>query len=132
MAESGKAEKNHVLVVDDDHAIRKVLGILLKKMGHRAECVENGYKAQESYTKAIHENETYNVVILDLFLKEGPNGDQIMRMLKQIDPKVRGIICSGDKYNPILTNFADFGFKSALTKPFTPEDINQSLLKALH
>ena len=48
---SGAAVAGHILVVDDNATNRKVVAALLKKGGHRVDCVENGREADDFYRR---------------------------------------------------------------------------------
>ncbi|MDH4318814.1 MAG: hypothetical protein OEV64_10525, partial [Desulfobulbaceae bacterium] len=60
----------------------------------------------------------FDAVILDLTVPGALGGKETMLQLLNIDPKVRGIVCSGYSSHSILGDFANYGFKGAVVKPY--------------
>jgi DNA-binding NarL/FixJ family response regulator len=50
-----------------------------------------------------------------------------MAQLRTIDPQVKALISSGYAEDPILANFAQYGFRGVVTKPYTVERLHQAL-----
>ena len=62
----------------------------------------------------------------DAFLTEWP-----IERLRNIDPDVNAIICSGYSDEAALSEFLSYGFRGALPKPFTRRELAAALQKAL-
>ena len=60
-----------VLVMDDEEGVREVLGQTLEEMGHSTEMAEDGQKAIEVFRKAQNLGHPFDVVLLDLTIREG-------------------------------------------------------------
>ncbi|MEE8398256.1 MAG: hypothetical protein V3S89_04570, partial [Desulfobacterales bacterium] len=51
--------------------------------------------------------------------------------LHDIDPDVRGIVATGYSNDPVVTHCGEYGFKGALTKPYTTYELSQVLSDVL-
>jgi CheY-like chemotaxis protein len=72
----------HILVIDDDEAVRKSFILALEETGHRVNTAESGEKGIKKV-----EVTTYDLVFLDLKMP-GLNGIQTLRQLRQLDTSV--------------------------------------------
>jgi DNA-binding NarL/FixJ family response regulator len=50
-----------------------------------------------------------------------------MAQLRTLDPQVKAIISSGYTHDPILANFAHYGFRGVVAKPYTVEQLHHTL-----
>ena len=120
-----------ILVMDDEEVIRDVCNALLTHLGYEAEVAVEGVEAIEMYEKAMESEEPFDVVFLDLTNKVGMGGaDTIVRLL-EIDPDVKAIVATGYSGDPIMSNFREHGFRSALPKPFTLDQLKTALQDAI-
>jgi CheY-like chemotaxis protein len=117
--------------MDDDPVIRDVVHQMLEHLGYGAEFAEDAATAEGLYRKAKDSGKSFDAVVLDLTMPEGMGGREVLQRLKEIDPQVRAIACSGYADDPILTHFQDYGFSAALAKPFRLENINEVLESVL-
>ena len=113
----------HILVMDDDDAVRKVARGLLQALGYRVTDTTRGEEAVERYQHAWHTADAFSAVLLDLTIPGGMGGLDCLRALQQIDPAVRGIVSTGYHQDPVIAQYADFGFCAAVAKPFRLEDL---------
>ena len=104
----------HVLVVDDEKAIRKLFAQVLDKRGLAVTMCADGATAVSSYTE---NHNSIDLVFLDLVMPD-MSGLDVMRAFKEINPSPRVILCSG--YMPDLEGktVAQHGFLAFLAKPF--------------
>ncbi len=107
-----------VLVMDDEELIREVCVELLTDLGYDVESVDDGRVMLDSYRKALLEGRPYDLVIMDLTIPGGMGGREAMAALLKIDPKARGIVCSGYSNDPVMADFKTYGFQGNCTKPF--------------
>jgi FixJ family two-component response regulator len=49
----------------------------------------------------------------------------------KLDPEVKAIVCSGYGDHPIMSNYKEYGFRTALTKPFLKASLDEALRKTL-
>ncbi|MDD5476478.1 MAG: ATP-binding protein, partial [Syntrophales bacterium] len=123
--------RKKILVMDDVAQIRDMIGKLLNAMGFQVEVAADGAEALDLYTKAIATGEAFDMVILDLTIKNGMGGIETIEQLVRIDPQVKAIILSGYSNDPAIENYSDYGFMGALKKPFRREELENVMYKIL-
>lgn len=109
-------ESSKILVMDDDEMIRFIAEQTLGKMGHEAVCVAHGLAAVEAYTNASRAGTPFRAVFLDLNIPGGIGGQETMKLLLEFDPAAKGFVMSGDPTDPVIQNFAEYGFHGAVDK----------------
>jgi len=120
-----------VLVMDDEESLRNLGQKMLERLGYEAETVEDGPEAMEAYRRQMDSGEPFDAVILDLTIKGGMGGDQVIKELLKMGPNVRAIVYSGYFNDPVMASFRDYGFKGAMAKPFAMKDVEEALGKVL-
>jgi CheY-like chemotaxis protein len=100
---------------------------LLRLLGYEVEAVSTGEAAIARYRQALSEGRPFDVVMLDLTIPGGIGGGQVIRALNEIDPKVRAIVISGYASDALLSRYREHGFKAAVTKPFTMDELTMAL-----
>ena len=132
--ELGSALSNgasRVLVMDDEKIVRVLAQAILEQLGYQAECTEDGAQAADLYLKAKERGEPFAAVILDLTVPGGIGGKEAIKMLLNIDPKVKAIVCSGYCTDPVMANHREYGFSAVLCKPYRPHDLSKILQELL-
>jgi len=113
----------HILVVDDEEMIRKVLGNMLLLMGFDPVFAADGDEAITLYQQAVISNRRFQMVILDLTIPGGKGGQETIKELLEIDPKAKAVVASGYSNDPVMADFGSYGFKAVLTKPFDIDEV---------
>lgn len=126
-----KPNQQRVLVMDDEAAIRELTTQLLSTMGYEVTAVPDGLEAIRAYEKAARAGETFEAVILDATVRGGIGGVETIARLRSMDPEVNAIICSGYSDAAAISQFLSFGFRGALSKPFTRRELADVLEKSL-
>jgi len=123
---------NHqrVLVMDDEAAIRDLTSELLATLGYKVTTVPDGAEALKTYELAMRVGENFEAVILDATIRGGMGGVATIERLRDLDPNVRAIICSGYSDEAALAEFLTYGFRAALPKPFTRHELANVLQRA--
>ncbi len=124
-------DRQRVLVMDDDEAIRELTAQLLGTLGYDVTSVPDGVEAVRTYERALHAGERFQAVILDATVRGGLGGVATIERLRQIDPEVSAIICSGYSDEAALTEFLSYGFRAALPKPFTRTELGDVLQRVI-
>ena len=122
-------EKSRVLVMDDEEIIRDLFRDMLLVLGYEPELVCDGQTAIDKYTRAREQGCPFGKVILDLSIPYGMGGEETMRELRKIDPKVKAIVSSGFPNDPVILNYEEYGFQAALLKPYHLGELRESLNK---
>ena len=117
-----------VLVVDDEENIRDALRGMLIEQGYTVVVAENGIEGLSRYARAANE---IKLVITDLDMP-AMDGVTMIRVLKQMSPKLKVIVSSGILRGQHLTSnrsseLAALGVKSFLDKPYTVVQILQAV-----
>jgi CheY-like chemotaxis protein len=120
-----------ILVMDDEEAILEVTREALDILGYQADVAKEGAEAIERYVAAMESGQRYDVVIMDLTIPGGLGGREVIRALLDIDPQIRAIVSSGYFQDPIMADYAAFGFKGVLPKPFRLEELGRALNRVL-
>jgi two-component system cell cycle sensor histidine kinase/response regulator CckA len=124
---------NHqrILVMDDEAAIRDLTSELLGTLGYEVTTVPDGAEAIKTYEQAMRGGKNFQAVILDATIRGGLGGLATIQRLLDLDPNVNAIICSGYSDEAALSQFLTFGFRGALPKPFTRNELANVLERAL-
>jgi signal transduction histidine kinase len=86
--------RGHVLIIDDDDAIRLGLGQLLRERGHTVDAVETIAEAQASA-----ERQAPDVMICDYRLRAGESGAEAARLLRtRLGRRVPAMLITGDTH----------------------------------
>jgi CheY-like chemotaxis protein len=132
-AQPSNSQFNHqrILVMDDEAAIRELTSQLLGTLGYEVTAVPDGLEAVRLYDRALQRGEHFQAVILDATVRGGMGGVATIERLRDLDPQVNAIICSGYSDEAALTEFLAYGFRGALPKPFTRRELADALQKTL-
>lgn len=123
-------DQQRVLVMDDEPAIRDLTTQLLGSLGYQATAVPDGQEALRTYERALRRGEHFQAVILDATIRGGMGGVATIERLRTLDPNVTAIICSGYSDEAALSEFLAYGFRGALPKPFSREELAEVLERA--
>ncbi|MEJ5363374.1 MAG: ATP-binding protein, partial [Spirochaetota bacterium] len=119
--------KSHILIMDDDALITESLTEMLSLQDCTAVTVSNGDDAIKAFADAIKHNKPFTVAILDLTIKGGKGGVDIITELLKFKSSCKFIATTGYTNEPIIANFRDYGFDAILRKPFTMNELKQVL-----
>jgi PAS domain S-box-containing protein len=123
--------QGHILVMDDEDAIKAVLGKVLTRQGYTTGFASNGAEAVTVFREAYATDTPFDAVILDLTIPGGVGGKEIVKELLAIDPFVKAIASSGYSDDPVMAQPHDYGFKGVIAKPYTPAELGEVLRKVL-
>ncbi len=116
-----------VLLVDDEPMVTEVGAKMMSRLGYRVLTATSGAEALDIFTR---KHAQIDVVILDMIMPE-MNGEQTLRRLQEIDPRVRVIFSSGYSRNHQAvqdTCCRDFPF---IQKPFNIAGLSRRLREVL-
>jgi signal transduction histidine kinase/CheY-like chemotaxis protein len=112
------ATKMRVLHMDDEESLRNMIRAILQKNGFEVVSTCDSVEAIHAYQKSMSQNQKFDWVILDLMIPVGMGGVETIEKLREIDPHVRALVCSGYSNDPVMANPAEYGFHAVLKKPF--------------
>ena len=128
---AGVSRHGRVLVMEDEEAVKTVVGLTLRGMGHEVELAENGQMAIEVYKKARSAGRHFDVVLLDLTVRGGMGGQETIQSLLKIDPAVKAIAMSGYAQDPVILEPERHRFKGALAKPFDGDKLEEMISRVM-
>lgn len=118
-------EKEKVLVVDDEEAIREVVSTLLEAQGYRCTTCENGRVALEKFRQ-----DTFDLVLSDIVMPE-MDGMKLLAELRAADPDVPVIMVTAMHDISIALEAIRAGAYDYILKPFEKDQLYLSVRRAL-
>jgi len=119
--------KGRVLVMDDEEMVRDLAGAALAALGYETVLAGDGGEAVDLYEKALKAGKPFDVVIMDLTIPGGIGGKEAIQLLRKIDPQVKAVVSSGYAQDPIMANYADYGFSAVLAKPYSIKYLGETM-----
>lgn len=115
--------EGRLMIMDDEEAIRNTTQIILTQAGFNVDVAKDGTEAVEKYKKVFGTDKSYDLLILDLTIPGGMDGEKTLNEIQKINPTVKAIASSGYSNNSVLSDYHAFGFCSALPKPYSLEEL---------
>jgi PAS domain S-box-containing protein len=112
-----------VLVVDDEVSVREITKATLEAYNYRSITASDGIEAIALYAQLQAE---IQFILLDLMMPSLDSASTI-RALQRIDPNVAIVVMSGLSANQPIKNINDLNVQAFLAKPFTSEQLLQTL-----
>jgi signal transduction histidine kinase/sensor domain CHASE-containing protein/CheY-like chemotaxis protein len=111
-----------ILLMDDDESILEVIQALMEESGYDVDTALDGKAALQLYEAAMRDR-PYKAVVMDLLVHHGMGGKDAIKSILLTDPGAKVIVASGYSDDPIMANYAAYGFYAALYKPYRIEDL---------
>ncbi len=116
-----------ILVMDDEETVRDIVKDTVGFLGYQVTVCANGEEAVSMY-KAAHESDSpFMAVILDLTIPSGMGGTEAAKQILAIDPDAKLIVSSGYSFDPVMTDYKEYGFCAAVTKPYRADELGNKL-----
>jgi CheY-like chemotaxis protein len=106
--------KYSVLIVDDEPAVRGMLGVGLRTHGFAVWLAADGREALDLYRR---HRLAIDVVLLDVRMP-GQDGPQTLAALQELNPLIRCCFMSGDLGGYTAERLRHFGAATVIQKPF--------------
>jgi two-component system cell cycle sensor histidine kinase/response regulator CckA len=116
-----------ILLVDDEEMVRAVARDMLRSLSFEVLTAASGQEAVELF-KA--ERERIRLVILDIVLP-GLGGGDIFRQLREIEPELKVLVCSGYSIQGEADALLREGALGFIQKPFSLATLKQEVNRAL-
>lgn len=121
-----------VLIMDDEEIICAIASEMIKNIGFTAETVLDGENAIKYYRESLKKDEPFDIIIMDLTIPGGMGGKEAVKQILKINPKAKVIVSSGYSEDPIIANFANYGFSGVITKPYTILNLKEVLTEIIN
>ncbi|MBD2361356.1 PAS domain S-box protein [Anabaena minutissima FACHB-250] len=112
-----------ILVVDDEVQICEIIKMILENHNYKILTANNGIEAIALYAKHKHQ---ITAVFMDMMMPE-MDGVTAIRTMHKMKPNVQIIACSGQNSPEAVTEVLGTGFYQVLPKPFTAQELLNSL-----
>lgn len=121
-----------VLLMDDDPAVRDIGTSILEALGYEVAVVPDGDAAIAKFEQAVEADDPFDIVILDLTIPGGKGGKETIETLRALDPEIIAIVSSGYSTDPILSKHKEYGFDGKAEKPYSVEQLAETLQSVSH
>lgn len=118
-----KGRGERILVIDDEDAVRNVLGLSLAHLGYDVETASSGREGLEKFQAA---QGAVRLVILDL-LMPGLSGEDVFYRLREMQPDLRVLIVSGFSSAHVVERLLEEGGSDFIQKPFSIEVLSEKV-----
>lgn len=116
-----------ILIIDDEEALLKNVGDFLKVYGYDVFTSSNSTDGLE-----LLKNHSPELLLLDLHLKEGLTGMQVLRAAKMLKPDLKVVISSGfGEDEETKNNCLSLGASAFLGKPTSLRKLSETIKKLL-
>jgi len=116
-----------VLLMDDEEGVRRLGAALLQRMGLKPTTVSDGAEAVKAFGAAREAGQPFDLVILDLTIPGGMGGREVLEQLRKLDPDTPAIVSSGYSQDPVLADFARYGFQAMVPKPYEVSELTETV-----
>ncbi len=116
----------HILVIEDEYHIQKLIRITLEKKGHTVSLASSG----EEGLKKLEEGLQPDLVLLDI-LMPGIDGLQVLRSLKnnKKTSEIPVVMLTALAQENVVLHGIKLGAKDYIRKPFHPKELAERLTK---
>jgi signal transduction histidine kinase/ActR/RegA family two-component response regulator len=102
-----------ILVVDDEEAMRRVVGKALGRLGYRVLEAANGVEA----LRVLEQGQQVSGVLLDMMMPE-MSGPEAFPQIRRLVPGLPVVVMTGFTEEGVIERMLDLGADAVLTKPF--------------
>ncbi len=121
-----------ILVMDDEEMVRTISKEMLCELGHDVVLAADGEEAIKLYQESMAIGRPIDLVIMDLTIPGGMGGKEAVKNILSINPDAKVIVSSGYSNDPIMANFKDYNFCSAIEKPFRLQDLSSVIAQIIN
>jgi CheY-like chemotaxis protein len=116
-----------ILLVDDEEILRTIGRHLLEELGYTVYLAEDGMQGMELYGQ---HRDTIDLVILDMVMP-GLNGKETFSKLREIDPDVRVLFCSGFHNEGTDVQLKELGAIGFIQKPYSMISLGRAVAETM-
>jgi PAS domain S-box-containing protein len=125
------AGSGRILYMDDVEVILRTVGRTLRLLGYDVESALDGDEAIGKYSSALTAGKPYDVVVMDLTIPGGMGGKEAIGKLLEVDPHAQVLVSSGYSHDPVMADYADYGFVGSVVKPIDVGELADSICRVL-
>ena len=113
--------------MDDSADIRFIFTKMLNRLGYEVEIARDGSEAILQFKNAIEVENHFDAVIMDLKIADGMGGEEAIKLLLELDPEAKIILCSGSVTDVVMIGYREYGISAVIRKPFKMVDLVNAL-----
>jgi CheY-like chemotaxis protein len=117
--------------MDDDESVRALVLGALAQIGYDGVGVADGQAAIAAFEDAEAAGEPFRAVLLDLTIRGGHGGVEVLDRLRLRRADVRVLVMSGYSDDGVLAEPSRHGFDGVVKKPFAVGELAAALERAL-
>ena len=121
----------HILILDDEELVRKMLGTMLEEMGYKIDYAVHGQETVTKYQQTIQDNSPYDIVITDLTIPGGMGGQEAAQEILKLNPQAKIIVSSGYATDPVMAHYEEYGFRGRIAKPYRFAELQKVIQQVL-
>jgi PAS domain S-box-containing protein len=129
--ETTNALKRKILLIDDEKILLDVTSSMLAHLGYEVVTAESHEDALDCFARAKEGGRPFSLIIMDLTMRGNEGGEMAIRKWLSIHPEAKAIISSGYASDPVIEDYSKYGFVGAMVKPYTLDDLKNTLVKIL-
>lgn len=130
MPQEIKTDRKHkILLIDDEKILLDVTSNMIAHLGYEVTCAQSHKEAMDIYGRAKEEGNPFSLIIIDLTMRGDEGGEKAIRRWLAVHPEVKAVISSGYIHDPVIAEYWKYGFTGAMMKPYTLNDLKESLIK---
>ncbi|MFN3535619.1 MAG: ATP-binding protein, partial [Desulfatiglandales bacterium] len=107
-------QEGRVLVMDDEEELRIVAKEIFEAMGYEVKTANKG----EEVLELMEAGEEFDIAVLDLTVKGGMGGLQIVSQVKASGRVKYVLVSTGYATDQVVLEYRNFGFDGAIEKPY--------------
>ena len=123
--------RGRVVVMDDEDMVRRSVMRMLSRLGFDSLGARDGAEVLALCENARKEGEPVDAAIMDLTIPGGMGGKEAVRLLHEREPYVKAIVSSGYSGDPVMAEYAKYGFSGVVVKPYRVQELGEVLQEVL-
>ncbi len=117
----------HILLLDDEKAVRDALSRVLKARGHQCSTAPTGEVLLEILERGRQTGIQYDLAILDIKIVGGLGGIETLQKIRQSGSTMPVVSMSGYPVETVFDGVDTSGFVGHLEKPFSAEQLSDEI-----
>lgn len=120
-----------IILMDDEDLILDSTSMMLESLGYTVYQCKKGEEVLQKYRELKNNGINIDIFILDITIVGGMGGLDTIQELLKIDKNIKAIVSSGYSDDPVFSQYENYGFCSALKKPYGLDDLSKAIKECL-
>lgn len=119
-----------ILLLEDEEAVAVTVKRMLHHLGYDVTWTSRGEDCLRIFEEAAARGEPFDLLMLDLTVRGGMGGAEVLKIVRERNYTVPAIAGSGYSQLDVMIHPEQFGFNGVLTKPFTLSQLENAIQRA--